>query len=227
LLSRPGCFAPPSRPAPHLCPSSSHPDHGMPIVRPRVRLEPVLSGGGQERGFRSGTLPHPLAAGFGAACEIAGREMVRFCRWHASRVHLRAGGCLPLLHHISSHNVSKPPIPPHHPLHISPGQAWPSHPMPCYDRSYHHHPPHPHPFHATATSPTAHAICSGAGHKAHHALVGEASPRYHGCHSTLRDEWQFGGALSRQSQHLLRFRRGRKPPDGSEGARVVIELVVG
>jgi len=45
--------------------------------RPRVRLEPVLSGGGQERGFRSGTLPHPLAAGFGAACEIASREMER------------------------------------------------------------------------------------------------------------------------------------------------------
>jgi len=45
--------------------------------RPRVRLEPVFSGGGQERGFRSGTLPHPLVAGFGAACEIAGREMGR------------------------------------------------------------------------------------------------------------------------------------------------------
>ena len=45
--------------------------------RPRVRLEPVFSGGGQERGFRSGTLPHPLVAGFGAACEIAGREMAR------------------------------------------------------------------------------------------------------------------------------------------------------
>jgi len=43
--------------------------------RPRVRLEPVFSGGGQERGMRSGTLPHPLVAGFGAACEIAQREM--------------------------------------------------------------------------------------------------------------------------------------------------------
>ena len=45
--------------------------------RPRVRLEPVFSGGGQERGLRSGTLPPPLIAGFGAACEIAGREMAR------------------------------------------------------------------------------------------------------------------------------------------------------
>jgi len=45
--------------------------------RPRVRLEPVFSGGGQERGFRSGTLAPSLVAGFGAACEIAGREMER------------------------------------------------------------------------------------------------------------------------------------------------------
>ena len=45
--------------------------------RPRVRLEPVFSGGGQERGLRSGTLPPPLIAGFGAACEISGREMAR------------------------------------------------------------------------------------------------------------------------------------------------------
>jgi len=43
--------------------------------RPRVRLEPVFSGGGQERGFRSGTLAHPLVAGFGAACSIAQAEM--------------------------------------------------------------------------------------------------------------------------------------------------------
>lgn len=45
--------------------------------RPRVRLEPVFSGGGQERGFRSGTVPHPLCVGFGEACALAGREMER------------------------------------------------------------------------------------------------------------------------------------------------------
>jgi hypothetical protein len=28
--------------------------------RPRVRLQPLFSGGGQERGLRSGTLPAPL-----------------------------------------------------------------------------------------------------------------------------------------------------------------------
>lgn len=43
--------------------------------RPRVRLEPLFSGGGQERGLRSGTLPHTLCAGFGTACELAEKEM--------------------------------------------------------------------------------------------------------------------------------------------------------
>ncbi len=43
--------------------------------RPRVRLEPLFDGGGQERGLRSGTLPLPLCVGFGAACAIAGEEM--------------------------------------------------------------------------------------------------------------------------------------------------------
>ena len=45
--------------------------------RPRVRLDPIFSGGGQERGLRSGTLPHSLAVGLGAACDIAGHEMER------------------------------------------------------------------------------------------------------------------------------------------------------
>lgn len=43
--------------------------------RPRVRLEPLQSGGGQERGLRSGTVPAPLAVGLGAACELAKMEM--------------------------------------------------------------------------------------------------------------------------------------------------------
>ena len=43
--------------------------------RPRARLEPLISGGGQERGLRSGTLPAPLVVGMGAACAIAGREL--------------------------------------------------------------------------------------------------------------------------------------------------------
>ncbi|XP_070575777.1 cysteine desulfurase-like [Ptychodera flava] len=43
--------------------------------RPRVRVEALQSGGGQERGMRSGTLPAPLVVGLGAACEIAQEEM--------------------------------------------------------------------------------------------------------------------------------------------------------
>ena len=43
--------------------------------RPRVRLAPLFSGGGQERGLRSGTLPTPLVVGFGEACRLAGEEM--------------------------------------------------------------------------------------------------------------------------------------------------------
>lgn len=43
--------------------------------RPRVRLTPLLTGGGQERGIRSGTVPAPLAVGLGEACRIATEEM--------------------------------------------------------------------------------------------------------------------------------------------------------
>jgi cysteine desulfurase len=43
--------------------------------RPRVRLAPLFSGGGQERGLRSGTLPTPLIVGLGEACRLAGMEM--------------------------------------------------------------------------------------------------------------------------------------------------------
>ncbi len=43
--------------------------------RPRARLQPLFSGGGQERGLRSGTLPTPLVVGFGEACRIAGDVM--------------------------------------------------------------------------------------------------------------------------------------------------------
>jgi len=38
---------------------------------PHVRLEPILDGGGHERGMRSGTLPVPNVVGFGAACGLA------------------------------------------------------------------------------------------------------------------------------------------------------------
>lgn len=43
--------------------------------RPRVRLVPLFSGGGQERGLRSGTVAPALVAGLGAACRLARLEM--------------------------------------------------------------------------------------------------------------------------------------------------------
>jgi len=58
--------------------------------RPRVRLAPLFSGGGQERGLRSGTLPAPLIVGLGEACRLAGQEMAA----EADRVAGLRGGLL-------------------------------------------------------------------------------------------------------------------------------------
>jgi cysteine desulfurase len=41
---------------------------------PRVRCEPLLHGGGHERGLRSGTLNVPAIVGLGAAAELCGKE---------------------------------------------------------------------------------------------------------------------------------------------------------
>jgi len=43
--------------------------------RPRVRLQPIIHGGGHERGMRSGTLNVPGIVGFGMAAAIAHREL--------------------------------------------------------------------------------------------------------------------------------------------------------
>ena len=49
---------------------------GALIVRPGVAIEPQMHGGGQEaKGLRSGTLPVPLVAGFGAAAALAAERM--------------------------------------------------------------------------------------------------------------------------------------------------------
>jgi cysteine desulfurase len=56
--------------------------------RPRVRVEPIQSGGGQERGLRSGTVPTPLAVGLGHACDLAKREM-EYDRKHIDRLSRR------------------------------------------------------------------------------------------------------------------------------------------
>ncbi len=43
--------------------------------KPRVRFEPLMDGGGQERTMRSGTLPAPLVVGFGKAAEIISQDL--------------------------------------------------------------------------------------------------------------------------------------------------------
>jgi len=53
--------------------------------RPRVRVRPVLDGGGQERGLRSGTLPTQLVVGLGKAAELCEHEMDRDHR-HTTRM---------------------------------------------------------------------------------------------------------------------------------------------
>jgi len=48
---------------------------GALIWRSALPLAPLVTGGGQQRGLRSGTVPTSLAVGFGVACEIAAAEM--------------------------------------------------------------------------------------------------------------------------------------------------------
>ena len=52
---------------------------------PRIVIEPLLHGGGQERGLRSGTLNVPAIVGFGKAAEIAythmAEEIARLSTW--------------------------------------------------------------------------------------------------------------------------------------------------
>lgn len=43
--------------------------------QPRVRIKPQITGGGHQKGIRSGTLPVPLIVGLGEACKIAASEM--------------------------------------------------------------------------------------------------------------------------------------------------------
>jgi cysteine desulfurase len=49
--------------------------------RPRVRIEPMMSGGGQERGLRSGTLAPAPCVGMGEAARLCSEEMSRDSAW--------------------------------------------------------------------------------------------------------------------------------------------------
>ena len=58
-------------------------------VRDGVDLQPLITGGGQERGYRSGTLSPALCAGMGAAAELALARMVHDAA-HLDRLFVRA-----------------------------------------------------------------------------------------------------------------------------------------
>lgn len=65
---------------PDLIAISAHKIHGPKgigalWVRDGVKLEPLMHGGGQEQGLRSGTLSPALCAGFGAASKLAAERM--------------------------------------------------------------------------------------------------------------------------------------------------------
>ncbi|MBD2453924.1 cysteine desulfurase [Nostoc sp. FACHB-87] len=48
---------------------------GALYIRPDVKIMPLLTGGGQEMGMRSGTQAVPMIAGFGVAAELAAKEL--------------------------------------------------------------------------------------------------------------------------------------------------------
>jgi cysteine desulfurase len=65
---------------PDLIAISAHKIHGPKgigalWVRNGLRLEPLFHGGGQEQGLRSGTLSPALCAGFGAAAQLAAKQI--------------------------------------------------------------------------------------------------------------------------------------------------------
>ena len=56
---------------------------GALFVRKRTALTPLILGGGQERGMRSGTLNVPGIVGLGRACAICRAEMAEESGWLA------------------------------------------------------------------------------------------------------------------------------------------------
>lgn len=62
------------------------------ILDKRVELRPLISGGGHERGLRSGTENVPAIVGFGVACELAVQDIeLKALRMRALRNELEAG----------------------------------------------------------------------------------------------------------------------------------------
>ena len=62
----------------------------MRSIKPRIKLDPIIRGGGHERNKRSGTLNVPAIVGFGRAAEISMEEMdeeeTRFRKWSKAMI---------------------------------------------------------------------------------------------------------------------------------------------
>lgn len=84
---------------------------------PRVQIEPLVEGGGQERGLRSGTLDVPGIVGFGAAAEL----VVQGGREEAERLAALRDACWEGLADLEGIHLNGPPLDgPRHPgnLHV-------------------------------------------------------------------------------------------------------------
>lgn len=80
---------------------------------PRVRLRPLIFGGGHERGMRSGTINVPGVVGFGEACELAKQRISEDSRkLRDLRDHLEQGVCsrLEAVHINGDRNLRLPNI---------------------------------------------------------------------------------------------------------------------
>lgn len=76
-------------------------------TKPRIRLQPIIDGGGQERGLRSGTLPTALVVGLGTAAKIAKMEMERDHR-HMENLFFKLYNGLSSIDHVSVNGSIKP-----------------------------------------------------------------------------------------------------------------------
>lgn len=75
------------------------------------RLTPVFAGGGQERGFRGGTTPAPLAAGFGLAAEFASQSRQDAARHASALIRRLLDGLVPCGARLEVNGDGAPRIP--------------------------------------------------------------------------------------------------------------------
>ena len=84
---------------------------GALYVRPGVRLEPLVRGGGQEHGLRAGTENTAWAVALGAAARIAGAELIDEGNRLRGRLHQRLIDHLPNRVQLNGHPEQRLPKP--------------------------------------------------------------------------------------------------------------------